>query len=661
MKHTESQLEAISSIYGPVCVVSVPGSGKTHIIVHRAKRMIESGVDPKNIVLITFANESANEMKERIAKLVGEEKVNNMFVGTIHSFCNYVIRSVGFDDYEIADSIAKIKEIAFKRFDSKGFDFIEASDKSIEVAFKFDKIKVALSEIHTKFKSSEEEHKVKIGDKTYIIGSDALNEIIDNTIEELNSLGIITFDLMLKHFLSIMKSNQRFRNAVHKRFKFIFVDEYQDVSPIQANIIDILAETEKNICVVGDVDQSIYSFRGADPSFMLTFKERYPNAKIIYNNVSFRFGENIASFAQELINNNKNRFKDEYIDTVVNIKGKTYIDSYNTKKDMLSGVADIIEERLKINENESIAVLSRSKYLLKDICNVFKKRDIPFRDDYGNPTYSSFTYTGYKLIKAIDYNSYKRGGRKSISISNNYFISFLNKIKIGIGKVTKTGLKSLASRLDISLIDYISNIISGDVDKDDNLLREVLSKKTYKKLKSISVDILEMVKDYSEASNIRRTYQLLESLDIANRKMSLKDFMREFLLIADKNKIESKKVSNHGVHTLTIHRAKGREYDIVFVIGIKDLKRIGNSFGDVSVTDTNVDREEERRVAYVGITRAMKEVYVTYNRVEFSKDKNVFIPYSNEPKIISELKKHKNAKIRKIEEDHSPLMSVYNI
>jgi len=605
----EKQYEIVKNADGPSIVIAGAGSGKTRVLVYRVCYLLERGISPSSIMLVTFTNKAANEMIERVKEVAGFYP-KGLWAGTFHHIANILLRIYGkeinlpsnFTILDEEDSVDLIKEIVDKFHNKEEFphpgkikSFLSLSVNTVEPIRDI---------INTRFiEYSHLIHQIETISKEYA--------------KRKRELNLLDYDDLLLFWYRLMKDEKTGRK-ISEKFIYIIVDEYHDTNKLQAQILYQVAKVHKNIMVVGDDAQSIYSFRGATVNNILEFPKIYPDAKIFYLDINYRSTPEILDFANDIISHNKNQFPKNLKSIRKSGVKPVVIRCYDIKEEAIF-VSRRIYQLIKSGADPSeIAVLFRSRYQsaeleielnklkipyiirgglrffeqahIKDIL-CFYKVIVNFKDEISWARIFSLTQgigkkSSEKLIKVI---------RKSERIED--FERKMENIKI-----SSKGLKNLKNNL--KLIKKIKDI---PIAKGINLI-----------LNSFYSDYLK--KKYKD--DIERKQDIESLKEIASNYNSLDDFLSEASL-QEHTKGEIGKKGSYIVLS-TVHQAKGLEWKFVFIIGV-----CNGHFPHISARDDIVALEEERRIFYVAVTRAKEDLYITYYIRDFYRNyyynKSLFI------------------------------------
>ena len=588
----DKQKEAVLADDGPVLILAGAGSGKTSVLTTKIAYLIEEkGVNPKNILAITFTNKAAREMKERIIKMVGS-KAYDMQISTFHSFGLRIIKEnyerLGYEKnftiIDSDDSLTLIKKI----MKELNIDTTRCNPKFIK-----NNISSCKNEMMTpsRYKSLAVDEAGEITYKVY--------EKYQEALKRNNSLD---FDDLLTMPVMLFNKYKDVLDSYQELFKYVFIDEYQDTNEAQYTLSKMISAKYKNICVVGDEAQSIYSWRGANYKNILNFEKDYKDAKVILLEQNYRSTKMILNAANSVIKNNINK-KDKNLWTLNEEGEKIKYIKANDEKDEASYVTKEIKELKNKGVNlDDIAVLYRTNAQSRTIEEGFLNSNIPYR------IVGAFAFYSRKEIKdLLAYLKLIYNTKDDISL-----LRIINYPKRGIGSKTVDNLSMESVLNGTSIFDTIKSgkelefkkQIEEMIDLSNNLsltetIDMVLNKSGIKKeLESehtLEADI--RLENLNEFKSISKTFE--EESGIA----SLEEFLNEVSLVSDVN--EQKNDDTSKVTLMTIHAVKGLEFDYVFVIGMEE-----NIFPHVNSSFEEEGLEEERRLCYVAITRAKKKLYL---------------------------------------------------
>ncbi len=583
----ERQKEAVMHEDGPCLVIAGAGSGKTKVLTTRIANLILNGIPDYQILAITFTNKAAKEMKERLELLVPG---NNALVGTFHSFGLRVIREnaikLGMDrNFTILDSddvLSLIKKI----LKDKGYNIKEISPSYIRNRISFIKNEM-LSEIEIeKFFNTDVE---KIAYEVY--------KEYQLRIKKNNS---VDFDDLLVLPVKLFQSNSEVLEHYQNRFKYILIDEYQDTNEVQYKLVKLLSKKYQNIFAVGDPDQSIYMFRGANYKNILNFEKDFFNARVIPLTDNYRSTKMILDAANSVIKNNKDRKdKDLISHNGVGFKIK-YMRAYDERHEIklvIDEIYRLLDEGFK---KKDIAVFYRTNAQARAAEEQFLKANMPYK------VVGSFYFYNRKEIKdLICYMRLILNPHDDISLRR-----VINVPKRGIGLTSINKLEEISRINNCSMFEAIT---SGKELAFKNLIEELIMDSDSLSLTELVDDILdksgikasldnESLEDELRLDNLMEFRSITASFEEQTGLVNLQDFLEEISLVAD---ISEHKEDDDVVTLMTLHSAKGLEFDVVFLIGMEDgIFPHQNSFIEEG------GLEEERRLCYVGITRAKKKLYL---------------------------------------------------
>ena len=587
------QREAVEYLNGPLLVLAGAGSGKTKVLTSRIAYLIERGINPYNILAITFTNKAAAEMKSRVIKLIGRE-ANSMQISTFHSFGLKIIRenynllnlTSNFAIFDTEDSLTAIKRV-LRKLDID-------SNKFSPKAFR-NKISSLKNELITSFEYKK--YARDDFDKMVIL-------VYQEYEKELINDNAVDFDDLLLLPIKLFKEHKDILEKYQERFKYILIDEYQDTNEAQYILSKMLAKRYQNICVVGDSDQAIYGFRGANFKNILNFEKDYKLCKTIILKKNYRSTKNILDAANSVIKNNKLRHPKE----LESVKGDGQLITYYRARngvDEVNYVADEINKLKKDVSLDEIVILYRTNAQSRLFEEEFLKRNIPYR------IIGAINFYARREIKDLmAYLKVINNPRDSISL-----LRAINTPKRGIGNKTIEEIISKSNDEGISLFDAIT---SGKALSFKNMILELQKESEHLSL----TELVELVLDKSSLrtelqkensveaetrlENLEEFKSITKSFEDKYGLISLPDFLYEVSLISDNTEITD---SSNRVTLMTIHSVKGLEFDYVFITGVEE-----GLFPHMNSMNSNSEIEEERRLCYVAITRARLKLYITNSR-----------------------------------------------
>lgn len=601
------QEEAVKAINGPVLIIAGAGSGKTKVLTHRIAYLIASGISPKNILALTFTNKAANEMKHRIAQLVGDRNAAFIRAGTFHSIFARLLRqsadfigyTADFTIYDTDDSLSVLKKV----YKENNIAELPINPQTARTYISKAKNKlITWQYIHDNAKTPNEK---------------VLADIYRLYDERLRNNNAMDFDDLLWNFIRLLEDHSDVLEFYQDTFRYILVDEYQDTNHAQYVAIRLLAKKYQNICVVGDDAQSIYGWRGADIQNILEFKRDYPNAKIFKLEQNYRSTKNILEAAHSVIQNNTYQIKKKLF--TENEEGDLIdIVECDSDRDEASYVIDKVNELLEDNVplNE-ICVLYRTNAQSLEFEKECRRLNIPYVIIGG----MSF----YKRKEVKDVLAYLRtliNPQDSEAI-----LRIINEPTRGIGETTLRHINSFALENGISFYEALTRVDEIDeiVPKSRNAItqfvkfiehyRQRLENEAYDNVVADYIAKTGLINFYQEIGT-EEAYDRIENIeqvvsDITyfaqeNPDSTLSDYIQQMSLISD---VDNNELGSERLPLMTLHSAKGLEFRYVFITGLEDgLFPIGRA------TMNSSDEEEERRLFYVGITRAKEKLVLTYAR-----------------------------------------------
>ncbi len=608
----EQQKKGVFTTEGPVLLLAGAGSGKTRVLTHRIAYLIEEkGVSPWNIMAITFTNKAAGEMKERVENLVGMGS-ESIWVTTFHSTCVRVLRRyadrIGFDNnfaiYDSDDQKSVMKEVCKK---------LQIDTKTLKERAVLSAISSAKDELITPDEylrgSAGDYRKQRIG---------AAYREYQNTLRKNNAMD---FDDLIMNTVELFKTNGEVLSGYQKRFRYIMVDEYQDTNTAQFELIRLLADAHHNLCVVGDDDQSIYKFRGANIRNILDFEQVYPEAVVIRLEQNYRSTQNILDAANAVIRNNKRR-KIKTLWTDADQGNGIHFRQFDTAYEEAEFIADDVAKKKRKGTADygDCAVLYRTNAQARLLEERFVVEGIPYNVVGGVNFYARREIKDLlAYLKTID------NGRDDLAVKR-----IINVPKRGIGMTTIVKIQDHADLHEISFYDALrqADEITGIAGKTAaklkpfvNMIQAFRSKLEFYGLEDLLKDVIETtgyvkaLEDSDEEDsddrieNIDELISKVVAFEEVHDHPTLGEFLEEVALVADIDNVEE---GNNKVLLMTLHSAKGLEFPHVYMAGMED--GIFPSYMTI-VSDDPDEIEEERRLAYVGITRAEKDLTLCYAKV----------------------------------------------
>lgn len=603
----DKQQEAVFYTKGPLLVLAGAGSGKTRVLTHRIAYLIEEkGVAPWNIMAITFTNKAANEMRERVNKLV-EFGAESVWVSTFHSSCVRILRRyidrIGFDNnftiYDTEDQKTVMKDIC-KRLN---IDTKYLKEKAILAAISKAKNEM-ISPKEYALENSDDISKKRIADAYF------------EYQEQLRKNNALDFDDLLVKAVELLRSEPKVLEHYQERFQYIMVDEYQDTNTVQFLFIRLLAERYKNICVVGDDDQSIYKFRGANISNILDFEKVFPDAKVIKLEQNYRSTKMILGAANEVIAHNTAR-KEKRLWTEreegYRVIYRQLENEFEEAEYISEGVSEYVREN-KCSYNH-IACLYRTNAQSRVLEEKFIRDGIPYKIIGGINFYQRKEIKDLiAYLKTID------NGKDDVAVKR-----IINVPKRGIGPTTVEKVSTFAQANGLSFYDTMKNenamaVLGRSASKVKpfvDLIQKLRAQREYGTISDLMETILSETGYLDELKaegtdeakgrieNIDEFFSKIVDYEEKAKEPNLSEFLEEISLVADIDNLDN---DSDYVVLMTVHSAKGLEFPKVFLCGMED----GLFPSYMSISSDNLDDlEEERRLCYVAITRAMDSLAIT--------------------------------------------------
>ena len=614
----EAQEKPVLKINGPSMVIAGAGSGKTRVLTYKIVHLIKNGIDPFEILALTFTNKAAREMKSRISSMIGDGESKNIWMGTFHSVFAKILRfeahKIGFTSdftiYDVQDSERLISSII------KEMNLDKDSYRSKTIRNRISSLKNSFISVNAYFSNSDltESDKLSKRPKTGDIYKEYSDRLVKSNSMDFDDLLLKTNEL-LNNFPEVLAKYQ-------EKFKYILVDEYQDTNNSQYLIVKSLADKYQNICVVGDDAQSIYSFRGANINNIINFRNDYDDVEVYRLEQNYRSTKYIVNAANSVIDNNKNKIhKEVWTDN-----------EFGDKIQITANPSDIAEARLisqKIsnlikseNNYNDFVVLYRTNAQSRVIEDSLRNSSIPYK------IYGGVSFYNRKEIK--DMLAYLR-----LVVNNNDEESLkriINYPPRGIGQVTINKIIIGSKNNNLSIYETIKSaknlnlgLSNSSITKLENFINQIeVFKIQNKKLSAFEITDLviketkiidELRKDESPESiaRVENIQELLNGIrdfiddqkEIADSKNNLSEFLSNVSLATDFD--IDLKLSEDFVSLMSLHSSKGLEFKNVFIVGLEE-----DLFPSALSYNSRDDLEEERRLFYVGITRAKKNLYISY-------------------------------------------------
>ena len=627
----KEQQEAVQCTEGPLLILAGAGSGKTRVLTYRIAHLIEDcGVIPWNILAITFTNKAAGEMRERVDRIVGYGS-ESVWVSTFHSACVRILRRyidrLGYDTnftiYDTEDQKTVMKDVC----------------RHLELDPKLYKERAVLSVIS----NAKNEYISPNEFQLQVRGDFRMEKMAQAYLEyqkELKKNNALDFDDLLVKTVELFQSCPDVLESYQERFRYIMVDEYQDTNTVQFKLISILAKKYHNLCVVGDDDQSIYKFRGANIKNILNFEEVFPDAKVVKLEQNYRSTKHILDTANAVIAHNRGR-KEKALWTENGEGEPVFFQQFQTGYDEAEYVAGEIRKKVKNGEGEykDFAVLYRTNAQSRLFEEKFLYANIPYKLIGGVNFYSRKEIKDIlAYLKTID------NGKDDLAVRR-----IINVPKRGIGNVSLNKVQSYAESMGMSFFEALEDAehvpglgrASIKIQPFVTLIHELRLRLADMSLEELIEEILDRTgysqelkeEDTDEAKarleNIDEFISKAVSYEEGEEHPSLSGFLEEVALVAD---IDSLEESDNRVLLMTLHSAKGLEFPYVFLAGMED--GLFPSYMSIAADNPVEEIEEERRLCYVGITRAMKELTLTCARVRMIRGEN---QYNNISRFIREI------------------------
>lgn len=654
----ERQKEAVTTIDGPLMIVAGAGSGKTKVLTTRIAHLMAKGVDAFNILALTFTNKAAKEMKERVEHILGNHEARNLYIGTFHSVFARILRSeatkIGYPSnftiYDTDDAKSVVKTV---------INEMNLDDKHYKPATVYNRISSAKNSLVTAEEYKNDWH---LQQEDMRANRPAIAQIYDAYVKRCFKNGAMDFDDLLLKFYELLKNVPESLSKYQRRFKYIMIDEYQDTNPAQYEIIKLLGAMYENVCVVGDDAQSIYSFRGATIENILQFQKDYDNVRVVKLEQNYRSTKNILNVANEVIANNKGQIEKTLF--TENTEGeKIRLIRTMTDNDEGKFVADTIQEQKLRNHyrNKDFAILYRTNAQSRAFEESLRRMGIPYI------IYGGISFYQRKEIK--DFIAYLRlivNPRDEEALKR-----IINYPTRGIGKTTVDKCVLFANEQNISMWEVLTKAqqygfkagtleaidkfvtmiksfasmlqknnaydVAVHVGKQTNIVKELFNDKSteglqrYENTQELLNSIKEWVDDTQNRQQIDDDGVMLEEEKLfaegeaAQKELSfeaapteeqiklgavtLGAYLQQITLLTD---ADEKDPDADNVKLMTIHAAKGLEFECVFAAGLEEML-----FPNALSINTREELEEERRLFYVVITRAKKKLWISYANTRY--------------------------------------------
>ena len=600
------QSEAVRTTEGPLLIMAGAGSGKTRVLTHRIAYLLdEKDVSPYNILAITFTNKAAKEMKARVEHLVGEE-AQVIWMSTFHSMCVRILRRdadrIGIernftiidptDQKSVIKDVLKSENIDSKRFEPRMFIG-------------------AISNLKNELKTPEDAQK-----EANDFHSQMVATVYKGYQRQLSRNEALDFDDLIMTTINLFERVPETLEYYQNKFQYIHVDEYQDTNKAQYTLVKLLANKFKNLCVVGDSDQSIYGWRGADIRNILSFEEDYPEAKTIFLEQNYRSTKNILNAANEVIKHNSER-KPKGLWTANSGGDKIqYYEAMTERDEAEYVVKEIMKHQRSGKKYSEMAILYRTNAQSRVLEETFMKSNIPYTMVGGQKFYDRKEIKDLLSYLRVIANSNddislqriinvpKRGiGPSSVEKIQTYALQNNISMFDALAEVDFIGLSKKVTQECISFYEMIQNLIKEQEFLEiSEIVDEVLQKSGYRDMldREQSIESRSRLENLDEFMSVPKDYEENTPLE----EQSLINFLTDLSLVADIDEADTQ----NGVTLMTMHSAKGLEFPIVFIMGMEE-----SLFPHIRAIKSEDDHEmeEERRICYVAITRAEELLYIT--------------------------------------------------
>ncbi len=611
----KEQKEAVQTTQGPLLILAGAGSGKTKVLTSRIAYLIQNGVMPRNILAVTFTNKAAREMKERLGNILGENTVKYMWVGTFHGICGRILRE-NIDRYNFQSG--KKLDKNFTIYDDNDTNaVIKQAVKKLNLDEKLYAPKLVKSIISNAKNKMQDAYTFATFARDF--KSQKIAQIFEEYENTLNNNNAIDFDDMLMLTVKLLEQNKEIRNEYYERFRHILVDEYQDTNLAQYNLVTMLYTNlckeippERSLCVVGDVDQSIYSWRGADFTIIMNFQKDYPNTKLIKLEQNYRSTANILNVANAIIENNEERVEK----VLYSNKGEGELIDYFEAQDE-ADEANFIVSRIKQDSGgdyNNYAILYRTNSQSRSLEEACMAAGVPYKIYGGLKFYDRKEVKDIIAYLKLIYNT----------DDSQSFRRIVNVPKRAIGDTTIKSLSEFADKNDESLFEAVKHI-------DDFNEMPPRTRAKLKEFATLIVKFKDAEKSYSlqdfvtlviektgylaelqrqdtpeseaDIENLQELVNVAGEFKAEDENNVLGEFLQQVALVSDIDGMDD--ISNN-VTLMTLHSAKGLEFPIVFLAGMDE-----GIFPHQRTFNIPSEMEEERRLMYVGVTRAEEKLYLT--------------------------------------------------
>ena len=604
-----SQIQAIETINGPVLIMAGAGSGKTRVLTHRYAHLVKHhNVDVEQILAITFTNKAAEEMKSRISKLLNL-KISPKWISTFHSLCVKILRIHGdkigyksnFTIYDQSDSNKVIRNC----MSENNVDLKQYSPKRFQAHIS--NLKNSMISPGEALENAESFFEVKVAE---IYSSYEKKLIIANSMD---------FDDLLIKTVELLQTNESILKFWSNKFQFIMVDEYQDTNFVQYKLVELLGSNNKNVCVVGDSDQSIYAFRGADIRNIIEFEKDFSNATVIQLDKNYRSSKKILNLANSVISNNPRKIeKNLWTDNEDGLDISSF--RFRSEKDEARWVAEEVKSLIDSSKENEIAIFYRTNSQSRLFEEELRMLNINYK------VIGSVRFYDRKEIKdIISYLQFLVNDSDTVAFERIVNVprrgigeSTVKKIRVYLNETGKSifealesieEIKNISPRIKVSLSEFkdlITELKSYSLQGPSKTIQKVLELTGYKMslIKEGTLESQMRIENIEELLNSAFSFENLYEEEIDEPYGILRDYLESIALFSETDKLEDA----DRVLLMTLHNAKGLEFPYVFMTGMEEnlFPHERSSQGD------NSEIEEERRLCYVGITRAEKKLYLTH-------------------------------------------------
>ena len=600
-KLNEPQREAVYHTDGPLLILAGAGSGKTRVLTHRIAYLIgERGVNPWNILAITFTNKAAEEMRQRVDNLVGFG-AESVWVSTFHSACVRILRRfidrLGYENhftiYDTDDQKTLIKEVCRKvDVDTKVF-----KERSLLSAISSAKNEMILPD-EFELNAGGDFAKMKIA------------KVYREYETQMRANNALDFDDLLVKTVQLLQTQPDVLESYQERFRYIMVDEYQDTNTVQFQLVSLLAGKYKNLCVVGDDDQSIYHFRGARPEIMLNFTRDYPDAETVTLDVNYRCSGQILSAAMHVIGENKKRFSKK-LSTPNQVGKAVQIREFQNPREEYLAVVSELRERMENGERlEDTAILLRTNQEAEGLVGALMERQVPFNMKEKLPN----LFQHWICRNLLAYMHFAAGEK-----NRKYFLEFMNRPNRYISR-DALSLSSVVSFEELKEFYKDKDWMCDRITTLETHLRVLKSLAPYAAINFIrkGMGYEEYLREYAQYRKIKpeELSEILDRLTESTKGMnSLEEWESYIEEYTEKLEEQARKAEQEreGVLISTLHGVKGLEYEQVYILNVNE----GSIPYRKAVLEPAI--EEERRLFYVGMTRARKQLALCYVRQQYEK------------------------------------------